>query len=145
MIDCSACKRPSIDCPGAEWYSPRDIKFCRQQVIWIIRNLPLMREGIWPRHPEGELASPIVQKPSKHQAYFETPAQIAGEVDYRLNRTGLEGKLLVSEINLGLDYLELQPEARRALNYVVGWRRKRLAYPEWKRQRKYRGKEVAKC
>jgi hypothetical protein len=142
MIDCQACKRPSIDCPGADWYSPRDIKFCRVQVMWIIKHLPLMREGVWPRHPEGELASPIVQKPSKHSAYFETPAQIAGEVDYRLNRTGLEGKLLVSEINLGLDYLELQPEARRALNYVAGWRRKRLAYPEWKRQRKYRGKEV---
>ena len=124
------------------WYEPREIIFSREQMMFLIEFLPLLIEGIWPPNPQGSgyTETPNVQHSRSKHAYFETPCQIAAEVEWRLKRTGIEGKLLVSEIRQGLMLEELQPESRRALNYISGWRRRRLDYKTWLRQRRYRQK-----
>ena len=124
------------------WYEPREIIFSREQMLFLIEFLPLLIEGIWPPNPQGSgyTEVPNVQRSRSRHAYFETPCQIAAEVEWRLNRTGIEGKLLVSEIRQGLMLEELQPESRNALNYISGWRRRTQDYSGWKKQRTYRGK-----
>ena len=128
-----------------DWWVPREIIFNREQVMWIIEHLDMMVEGNWPANPQGSVytMAPNIRQSGRKKAYFETPCQIAAEVEYRLNKTGVEGKLLVSEIKQGLYWEELQPESKRALNYISGWRRRRQKYGAWVKQRRYRNKIVA--
>ena len=108
--------------------------------MFLIEFLPLLIEGIWPPNPQGSGYTETlnVQRSRSRHAYFETPCQIAGEVEWRLKRTGIEGKLLVSEIRQGLMLEELQPESRNALNYISGkWRRK-TPYRVWLAKKRYR-------
>ena len=75
----------------------------------------------------------------KHKAYFETPCQFAAEVDSRLETTGEAGEALGDEIIGGIpDYEGLSRQAKRALNYISGWRRRKSTYGMWKSQRIYR-------
>ena len=128
------------------WYEPREIIFSREQMLFLIEFLPLLIEGIWPPNPQGSgyTEVPNVQRSRSRHAYFETPCQIAAEVEWRLNRTGIEGKLLVSEIRQGLMLEELQPESRNALNYISGWRRRSQKYKDWVRQQNYRHNKLAR-
>ena len=122
------------------WWHPREIKFNKAQCLWLIPQLPRLREGTYPTNPVGTGYTDAPAKRSlKYRAYFETPCQIAGELDYRLSKTGVDGKLLVAEVMA--EYTELSYEAVRALNYVSGWRRKGN-YGQWKRQRRYRGEAL---
>jgi len=122
------------------WYEPREIIFSREQMLWLISWLLVLIEGNWPPNPQGSgyTEAPNVQHSRSRHAYFETPCQIAAEVEWRLKRTGIEGKLLVAEIRLGLMLEELQPESRRALNYISGWRRRKTPYRVWLAKKRYR-------
>ena len=111
-------------------------------MMWAICYLESLKVGVWP--PEmnntGYVDTVRVQSSRNKEARFIKPAIIAAEVEWRLKRTGIEGKLLVSEIRQGLMLEELQPESRNALNYISGWDRRRQSYQVWKKQRTYRGK-----
>lgn len=140
MIDCKDCK-PSPSCAGKEFYTPSEIRFCRPQVLWLIENLGVLRTGIWPPNPQGtSYTDATIRGHKRFNAYFETPIQIESEVQIRLENTGLSGKLLVSEINQGIGLEGLSIESRSALNYISGWRRRRLSFVDWKRQRRHRNK-----
>ena len=76
------------------WYSPREIKFSREQVLWLIRNLPALREGSWPVEASSYIDIPIGKNIGKHKAYFETPVEYAAEIQYRLERAGIDGLIL---------------------------------------------------
>ena len=117
------------------WYSPGEIKFTRQQVLFLIRNLATLREGYWPQEASSYIDIPLGKKTAKHKAYFETPIEYAVEIQVRLERAGLDGLILEavecwdkSEASLA-NYLRL-PEwviarrKRKALAFVAGWRRK---------------------
>lgn len=118
-----------------DWYSPREIRFTREQVLWLLRNLPTLKEGYWPIEASSYIDIPIGKKSSKSGAYFETPTQFAAEIETRLERAGIDGLILEaiecwdkSEASLAA-YLRM-PEwvigrrRRRALAFVAGWRRK---------------------
>ncbi len=110
-------------------------------MIWLIFHLDLLQEGQWPPDPKGSgyIDAPIGKKSGKHKAYFETPCQFAAEVGSRLKTTGEAGEALVDEIIGGIpDYEGLSRPAKRALNYISGWRRRDQSYPEWKADRKRR-------
>lgn len=123
-----------------DYYSPRDITFTREQMIWLIEHLDLLELGDWP--PEGrETGYTGSQKSHSHKAPFETAAQIYVEVSYRLDRTGNDGETLVWEVQNGLNaYALLCPAAKKALNYISGWRRRKMKYRKWINQGRYRGK-----
>ena len=118
-----------------DFYAPREIRFTRVQVLWLIRNLPGLREGYWPAEASSYIDIPLGKKTGKHKAYFETPVEYAVEIESRLERAGLDG--LILEAIEGWDksvaslaaYFRL-PEwvirrrRRRALAFVAGWRRK---------------------
>jgi len=124
-----------------------DIRYCPFQIIWIIEmfivyrsgKLEIMRESWPPEHVEtGYDDTPNVQKSRPAHAPFEHPMQIVGDVRSRLSRTGDDGKFLVVEVNAG-EYTFSQ-QAKDALYYCAGWKRKRMSYARWKSDRHYAGK-----
>ena len=120
-----------------DWFSPSEIRFTREEMIWLITWLTLLQEGRWP--PEHKETGYTGHQGSRgHRAPFETPVQFAAEVDTRLKTTGEAGEALVDEIQSGIvDYEGLSRPARRVLNYISGWRRRRQTYSQWKATQKY--------
>lgn len=134
--DCRECK-DYRDCPGKPWFHYGEIRFCIYQVCFIIYNEDVLRSGGWPADPDGSsYIDPKVQTAFKSEAYFIKPVGILAEVEYRRKRTGTDGKLLRAQVEGGKDIDELEPEARSALMYIKGWRRKRMSYNAWKKWRK---------
>jgi len=125
------------------WWSEREIVFQRQQMLWLVEHLHVIKSGDWPANPEGtSYVDPIVHVQARRKAPFETAAQIYGEVSDRLEATGEAGQVLLEEIQSGLtDVNLLSGFARSALNYMSGWPRRRMCYNAWRRQRRYRKKE----
>ncbi len=126
-----------------EWYSYSEFTFRRDQILWILRHAELLRSGKWPPEPKstGYTDPGIRRKGVKREPAFVKPAVIIGEIDWRIKRTGVDGKLLLAEVDAG--YELFSDEAWRALNYISGWKRKRMSYMAWQKQRKHRGKSEA--
>jgi len=133
--DCRKCKSYK-DCTGKSWFHYGEIRFCPFQVLWIIEHSDILLSGDWPPNPEGSgYIDPKIKTGYASEGYYTKPVGILGEVNYRLKRAGVNGKLLRAEILAGLD---LSDESRSALMYVKGWRRKTISYQRWERQRRYR-------
>ena len=124
-----------------DFYSPGQIRFKRDEMIWLISWLPYMQEeGKWP--PEYKETGYTGEKSNRNSiASFEIPSEYIAEVTYRLKTTGEAGGALVDEIQGGItDYEGLSRPAKRALNYISGWRRRNQTYPLWKADSKRRNK-----
>lgn len=135
--DCRKCKTYK-DCAGKPWYHYGEIRWCPYQVIFIIENLEVLIAGSWPPNPDdSSYIDPQIRTGYRSEAYYTKPVEILAEVEYRLKRTGVDGKLLKAEI---LGELELSKESKSALMYVKGRRRKRMSYKRWLRHRRYWGK-----
>lgn len=135
MKDCRSC-RSYKDCPGLAWFDYGAIRFCPYQILFIIANSDILLSGNWPPNPDSSsYTDPAIQSALKPEAYYTKPEEILGEVERRLSRTGINGKLLVAEVQAG--YSELSPEARDALMYVKGWEKKDTSYSQWRSSRKY--------
>jgi hypothetical protein len=102
----------------------------------MIEHLELLKEGVWPGgdpHPTGYTKAP--GKPGiKSEAKFIRPCEYAGELEARLNKTGRDGLTLLKEYRNE----NMTKAARDALNYICGWKRKRMRYSRWLIQRNYR-------
>ncbi len=124
-----------------DWWKPNEIRYTREQCIFIVVELVIGKVVTWPTNPAGTgYTDAQWSKKSKRRpgAYYETACQVRAEVEVRLKRTNTDGKLLVSEIKAGEEYLS--DESKNALNYISGWRRRRMPYLSWLRQRRYRGR-----
>jgi hypothetical protein len=131
---CRDCK-DYRGCIPPEWFNYAEIRFCPYQVLWVIANSDIFRAGHWPKNPNGDDSSG--QKGIKAEAAFVKPILILAELESRLERTGIQGKLLVAQIEAGYEFNMLDREARDALFYVKGWRRKRISFIDWKRKRRW--------
>lgn len=139
--DCRDC-RSYKDCSGKPWYHYGEIRWCVYQVIWIIEHSEILRAGTWPPNPEGSgYIDPGIKTGYKSEAYYAKPVGILAEVEARLKRAGVNGKLLRAEVLAGL---ELSQESKSALHYCKGWRRKRMSYHRWLWDRRYQGKKLRK-
>jgi hypothetical protein len=145
---CHRCRNWD-DCAGKEHYTIHDITFCRYQVQWLIGNffrsdgddIVLERES-WPApvRETGYTEAPRTSHSISTHAPFERPMQVIGELDHRLKKAGKDGRLLVLEVHLEQAYdttrRSLSSDARAALGYISGWRRKRLSYSRWRTEKK---------
>jgi len=133
------------------WFSPKAITFNREQILWLISVLPILRGGEYPPEPidsSGYTDAPLGKKGKLRKAYFETPTGLAAEVDIRIEKAGIDGGLL--EAVYGAEFQDkasimrhwaniLRAEAktidqccRRALAYITGWQRKPCNYSEFR-------------
>lgn len=147
-IDCKKCGGKYQDCPGKEWYTVGDVRWCDKQVLWLIEEFfELTRDGIvrlgldWPANPDGskEVDLPSIQRPKASSAYFTKPAEVIGELAVRIKKLGRSGELLLAELQAGMEG-NLTDEAKAAFYYITGFYRKRDSYPHWKANRKSRTK-----
>jgi len=140
LKDCLKCKRWK-ECAGKSFFTYQEVRFCPYQVLWILEWKDTLLAGNWPDNPDSSsYVDPKIKTGYGSEAYFVKAVITLGEVNARLARTGIEGKLLVAEVRAGVTLQELQPESRTALMYVKGNITKRQSYSDWKKQEKFRGK-----
>jgi hypothetical protein len=112
-------------------------------VLWLLCHIESLGIGEYPS-PSGD--TPKRSTNYCEGAYFETPAGIAAEIRYRLERTGKDGEILLAymegyEVQDNEDEIynrweTLSEAAKSALNYICGRWRKRLDYSHWLSRRK---------
>ena len=142
MSDCSGCKKKeSCNYVDETWFPPGAICYCRPQVLFYLENCEDIRAGSWPKEPDGStytdpsIRSKAVKIPALHAEQF------AAEMDARIKMCGIEGKLLELEV---LTERELSDTSWKALNFISGWRRRKLSYSQWKKESKYKEKTYQK-
>jgi hypothetical protein len=135
LSDCRDCKDYRL-CIPPDWFNYAEIRFCPFQVIWIIEHAETLRDGEWPRDP-NIADNNQGGRNIKTEAAFTKPILILAEVESRLRKTGINGRLLVAQIEAGHEFSNLDRDARDALLYIKGWRQKRMGFSQWKKDRKY--------
>ncbi len=139
---CPSCNRFIMNtCKGYEWYELKEIRFCRWQVLFLLENF-----HAYPTDPytSGYTEAPRTSHRIGANAPFESQAVVFAELEYRIEKTGTDGKWLISDVQKGVTLRELAYEPRRALHYCAGWTRKRLSYSAWAKQIKYRHNSTTK-
>lgn len=134
------------------WYPPQEIKFRREHMKFLIKNLPILIEGKYPPNPidSGYFSSPlprISKKGGKRHSYFESPSTLAAEVEARLELCGQDGLILEAFFcwkkkprflcqAFNIDEHKLERRINSALAYISGWERKTRSYKEFRNHRK---------
>ncbi len=67
-----------------------DHSYSKSRVIWILKNLIELRQGLW---PEGAELLAIPGKSTGHNAYFESPGGMAAIVEMKLKMCGMDGTM----------------------------------------------------
>lgn len=138
---CQKC-RDWHGCVGKEWYNFSEIRWCPFQVLWLLRNADTFHTGKWPA--EDNRAESIGSKQFHKEGSFVKPATIIAELEHRLGRCGVQGKLLRAQARAGDSLEDIEPEAWDVLMYVKGYRRKDLPFRAWLKQRRYLNKITTK-
>ena len=124
------------------WFSPSQIHYLRDDVIWMIAEVLPLEAGQWTPEPvnTGYVGN---QKTKTYTAPFEKPGQVRAEVEERIKMTKQDGETLVWEIQHGIDYYYgLCPAAKMALNYICsGGKRRRVSYSKWRYDRKRKNRK----
>ena len=114
-------------------------------MLWLIRQLPTLKEGYYPPDPVGSSSyvdTGLGKRTVRSRAPFENAELIAGEVEARLARCGLDGLILKALTLweespeylakcLGKPVWSIIQRRASALRYIAGWRRKRSTYQEF--------------
>jgi hypothetical protein len=112
------------------WLPPARVRFTMDDIYFILLHLPLLRQGVYPPDPRetGYTTGMGRKKGGSLHAYFEKPAQIAGEIDTRLTRCGLDRYLVEDNICRGIPEEDLARrldmevwEIRRRINSAVSY------------------------
>ena len=128
-LNCLKC-RDYRGCEGKiDGYTYSDIRWCPRQVYWIIEHTEALRGADWGNRDDSPGSSNIPK-----EATFAKPVSVVAEVKVRLEKTGIYGELLVAQIEAGRSFEALSPNARKALMYCTGWRRKRISFARWVRE-----------
>ena len=142
MGDCLKCKDYRECSQDHGWFHYGQIKWCPYQILWILEHAETLRSGKWPQDfkAPGNVDSLIQGRNLKAEATFVKPVTVLAEVEYRLEQTGIAGKFLLAQIKAGETLETFEPEARAALMYIKGWRRKRIDFKRWLREVFYKSK-----
>lgn len=136
--DCKGCKHKER-CSGGEWFSYGEIFYCRKQMIFLIEHLVELGEGNWPANPDGSsyIDPSLRSKSFRNEAYFCKPAGLVACIMGRLDKTGEDGITLMEDIHSGIrEYRDLKSVAKRALNYISGYRKRKEGYRSFKSRTK---------
>lgn len=131
-----------------EFYAPHEIHFTVSQIVWLLKNLSLLKDGRW---PPGDSDDILTRKGIKGRSYFEIPAVISAEVEIRLKRLGDDGfiirdrfchdedvRTLSRKYHLFIE--DVKSRISRGLRYMSGEARKQISYKEFTNHRKSHSK-----
>jgi hypothetical protein len=124
-------------CEGKDYFDLKEICYCFNQVEFLILNflrcdgneIKLERDT-W---PDNLMSDNYSTSPSCHAPY-EAVMMVIGELRARLALTGLSGQNLVLHLHQGT---RPGDDARWALGYVAGNKRKRQSFNQWKSDKIY--------
>ena len=107
-----------------EWVAPKDLKFSRAEILFLLKHLAGLRKGEYPPNPIGSSYTTLPQcnVRARSGAYFEKVVGIAAEIDIRLGQCGLDGLLLEGSVTWELSNERLA----RATNISVAEVHRRL-------------------
>jgi len=142
-------------------FEPREIRFNKEQIIWILKYLVLLIQGYWP--PCGNA---LVRSGLQGRAYFETSIIIASEIEFRLKALGDDEFIIRDRFcpkqgadegddiwMLAKKYHQEEGEIRkrikRGLAYMAGFSRKKISYKDfiktgWHSKRRNQPKSATK-
>lgn len=126
--NCLKC-RNYYGCEGKDSYSYSEIRWCPWQVLWILEREDKLRGADWGKKDDVRKTGG-----NPHDAPFTKGVDVVAELELRLAQTGVYGELLKAEIEAGRTFQTLSANARAALMYVKGWRRKRIDFKRWLRE-----------
>jgi len=132
MTDCRSCRTWKGCTHDRSWFGYQEIRWCAYQVEWLISNSDMLRKGQWPAEETG---SGPGSRQFKSEGSFVKASVVVAELDARLKSTGVCGKLLVALVESGGTLGTLDRDARDALYYISGWRRKVTSFRAWRNQR----------
>ena len=136
--DCRHCT-DYRECVGKDGYLFADLRFCPFQVVWILENSDILHIGKWPM--QYSVYDKEKGRRVANEGYFVKPAVIIAEVEKRLETTGKDGKLLVSECKRGVALEDLDNETWEVLMYVKGWWRKKMDFGSYQRWKRWKNKQ----
>jgi len=114
------------------------IRWCSQQNFWLLKYAELIHKGQWPvadaTAPEG-MSGKVLTEAASAKASL-----LIAELGERLSKTGWRGRLLAEQAINREKMHYLDDDAKDALYYVSGWRRKGRNLSSWLKDRRYRGK-----
>jgi hypothetical protein len=127
-----------------EFYLPREIRFTKSQVCWILNNYSDFKLGIWPAqtYVSGYTDPGMRSTKVSGNAKFTVAADVYSEVDVRIKACGVDGGMTEDYFWVGRDYqtialqhglatMEVINRIGRCLRYCSGWKRKRRGYKEF--------------
>jgi hypothetical protein len=102
-----------------------------------------LRSGHWVSDHKETGYTGTKGRPKSASTYFATSAGIVGELEFRLERAGIDGLML--EVLYGFEFADMrhvanclnveeraiQKRAETALAYVSGWHRKKQSYKSY--------------
>ncbi len=135
MTDCRSCRTWKGCKHDQSYFNYQEIRFCAYQVEWLIAHSEMLRKGQWPPEETGDNPG---SRQVQTEGTFVKASVIMAELDARLKSTGVCGKLLISLVESGAPVNDR--DARDALYYISGWRRKATSFNRWRRQRDQRAK-----
>jgi len=100
-----------------------------------LKYADILHTGEWPV-PDATVAGGMRGK-SITEAAFVRVILVIAELDSRLSKTSWRGRLLAEECKNREMMVFLSNEAKDALYYVVGWRRKDRNFSGWLKDRRY--------
>lgn len=67
------------------------MKYSREDIEWILRNLLELRQGVWPDPRPYDYMPSIQRRCRRVEAHFNNPCDAAGCVEARLDKCGRDG------------------------------------------------------
>ena len=117
------------------WVAPKDLKFSKSEMLFLLKHLAELRRGEYPPNPVGSsyTALPSAQVRVRRGGYFEGAIGIAAEIDIRLGQCGLDGLLLEGSVTwelsderlaraTNMSVAEVNRRLNRALRYISSGR-----------------------
>jgi len=124
-----------------EYFGYQDIRFCPQQIFWLLRHENIIRGHRWPQPDTaapGGIGGAVLA-----EAAFAKVSLVLAEIYARLKTAGLRGELLASQCKEPErerpEYLD--DKVKEVLWYVAGDGRKRTPFSAWLAARRHRKHE----
>lgn len=130
------------------WYNYSEIRYTREQVLFLLQNGSLLRAGFWPVKPDDSgYTGSMHGKQFKSEGNFIKATTIIAELDTRITKCGDDGLALEFAVCLSdgddvylmqrvadyqhRSYEDVKQGIKSALLYCCGWRRKRDSFKRY--------------